>query len=571
MTSTGERKRHQRNLIACLGCRTIKIRCLDNEDQVTPCQRCQRLGIPCVYARKRPRQSVKPSRSTLRLGSGVSDTADPVDPVEHVHRVDHVEFIPNPLPENLAPPPESRRGARVFDTSTYLDPDISQEEQGTIDPGASVSPMAHPPGAQPHEDPISMHLISEFDARNLIDLFHRHLNPVIALMDPKLHTVDYLRSTSSTLFSAVLTASAKFFRRQLYPDLLAHTQLAVNRATSLGTCNVGIIQALLIMLYWKAPRDGSLWVKMGIAIRLGYQLGLHIPRTKPLPEDVLEARIMADAERTWIVISCFDRLFSDVFGLPTTVRLEEVPETETWARETARFHYGDMHNACSMSSASTYLMWIKYRRSLSTLPNDFAWSILNDLYTQYDRHLQRWFPGDPSLGEFSANEQTMLKWFDLNHLVKMKFHMLDVCPSRQTSQITTDWLGLAIRFTDQTEHFEHSGCLPYLPDTSAIHLSTFGIMCHRIFWRLDEPAKNIVIGLVRRMSDCCQAHAEETEAVLTLVGRFMRKLLAVLEAQTATQAARDEFLRMTFPSSGTLGQTEDEQFWTMLFANTSAS
>lgn len=61
-----------------------------------------------------------------------------------------------------------------------------------------------------------------------------------------------------------------------------------------------------------------------------------------------------------------------MFGLPTTVRLEEVPEvgsslsanagasvgasacaadghqTETWARETARFHYGDMHNACSM-------------------------------------------------------------------------------------------------------------------------------------------------------------------------------------------------------------------------------
>lgn len=57
-----------------------------------------------------------------------------------------------------------------------------------------------------------------------------------------------------------------------------------------------------------------------------------------------------------------------------------------------------MSYVCSAetSSASTYLMWIKYRRSLSTLPNDFAWSILNDLYTQYDRHLQRWFPGDPS-------------------------------------------------------------------------------------------------------------------------------------------------------------------------------
>jgi hypothetical protein len=53
---------------------------------------------------------------------------------------------------------------------------------------------------------------------------------------------------------------------------------------------------------------------------------------------------------------------------------------------------------------------------------------------------------------------------------------------------------------------------------------------------------------VRRMSDCCQAHAEETEAVLTLVGRFMRKLLAVLEAQTATQAARVEVPPETMPA-----------------------
>jgi hypothetical protein len=112
--------------------------------------RSERLGIPCVYARKRPRQSIKPSESTLRLGSSVSDRGDHVDQVHHVH---HVEAIPYPPPETLAPPPESRRSARVFDTSTYLDPDISQEEQGTIEPGASVSPVTHPPGAQPHEDP----------------------------------------------------------------------------------------------------------------------------------------------------------------------------------------------------------------------------------------------------------------------------------------------------------------------------------------------------------------------------------------------------------------------------------
>lgn len=53
--------------------------------------------------------------------------------------------------------------------------------------------------------------------------------------------------------------------------------------------------------------DSSAWMRVGYAIRLGYQLRLHRRRQTPLPPDELEARVILDRERTWIVLICFDK------------------------------------------------------------------------------------------------------------------------------------------------------------------------------------------------------------------------------------------------------------------------
>lgn len=50
--------------------------------------------------------------------------------------------------------------------------------------------------------------------------------------------------------------------------------------------------------------DGSAWLKIGIAIRLAYQLRLHNRRKGPLPADELEARMVLDRERTWFCLIC---------------------------------------------------------------------------------------------------------------------------------------------------------------------------------------------------------------------------------------------------------------------------
>lgn len=243
----------------------------------------------------------------------------------------------------------------------------------------------------------------------------QHLNPMTATLEPHLHTLLYLRTMSRILLSSILAIAAKFFRRPLYRPLLSHSNAIIDRAVGLGQCDIWLIQSLILLVCWKDPRDASSWVKLGIGIRLGYQLGLHLPRSRPLPAEELEARETANRERTWYTLSCelrplphptppplqpanrpaFDRLYSDVFSLPPTIKLEEIPDAIHWAEETAWLGCGDMRHACSFSSASTYRMWVKYRRNLATMSQDLAWAILEDLYAQIEQHMKRWFPSDP--------------------------------------------------------------------------------------------------------------------------------------------------------------------------------
>lgn len=150
------------------------------------------------------------------------------------------------------------------------------------------------------------------------------LNPLVAVLDAnrmfvlvlacvghltnaKVHTVAYLRRTSSVLFSTVLASSSRFFRQDLHPVLISHARTVLDRALLAGSSEIGVIQSLMIMTYWKDPEDTSGWMKVGMAIRLGYSLFWHIQRQDPLPDDEREARKLLNAERTWFCESPYIR------------------------------------------------------------------------------------------------------------------------------------------------------------------------------------------------------------------------------------------------------------------------
>ncbi|BEJ10772.1 hypothetical protein CspHIS471_0101940 [Cutaneotrichosporon sp. HIS471] len=410
------------------------------------------------------------------------------------------------------------------DIREYLDPQLPRDVNGSDAP-----PDLRPTEVGDGEDPITQGLVTTHEAETLLALYMRHLNPMTATLDPYLYTLPYLRAASLILLSSLLAIAAKFFRRPLYRALLAHANAVVDRAVGLGLCNIGLIQSLILIVCWKDPTDASSWLKLGIGIRLGYQLGLHLPRNHPLPSSEVQARKIANHERTWYTLSSFDRLYSDVYSLPPTVKLDEIPDAVSWAEETAWLGCGDMRHACSFSSASTYRMWVKYRRNLATMSPDLSWAILTDLYGQIEQHMKRWFPLDPSTGKITELEQVFLKWFDLNHLLKIKWHMLDLCAPNERDGNVIDWLHLAELFTLQTEAIGLTGILRYFQDTSATHISSFGVMVYNLFSRLPHFQRHVVTGYVRRLSKCCDsATLGDGETVMGFVGRFMQRLLHVL-------------------------------------------
>lgn len=127
-----------------------------------------------------------------------------------------------------------------------------------------------------------------------------HLNPLVNLLDPVLHTFEYIRSTSTVLFVLVLAAAARFFNHPLHSRLLSHGHTMIIRFTSNGEhCDIGLIQAVIIAVYWKEAQDTSVWIKIGMAIRLGHQLGLHLPHQRVDIQDQVALRVKYDKERTW--------------------------------------------------------------------------------------------------------------------------------------------------------------------------------------------------------------------------------------------------------------------------------
>lgn len=79
-------------------------------------------------------------------------------------------------------------------------------------------------------------------------------------------------------------------------------------------CGCRLLRILQNLIDLAQTQDGSSWIKVGFAIRLGYQLRLHTRRQHPLPMDETEARMVLDRERTWLNLVCFDSSYSDSDG-----------------------------------------------------------------------------------------------------------------------------------------------------------------------------------------------------------------------------------------------------------------
>jgi hypothetical protein len=141
--------------------------------------------------------------------------------------------------------------------------------------------------------------------------FFSKLNHYIALLDPALHTREYVSRTCPALFVSLLTVTARSYQPDRYPALLKLANQMLGQAFARGQAEIGLIQSLSLLSAWKDGTDKSNWMKMSYAISLvsgtavevgplsslitcthsiAFMLSLDAAPRRPLPEDEMEAR-----------------------------------------------------------------------------------------------------------------------------------------------------------------------------------------------------------------------------------------------------------------------------------------
>lgn len=139
------------------------------------------------------------------------------------------------------------------------------------------------------------------------------LNPYISQLDPNLHTFLYVRQKSSFLFTAVLAMSAKTFNPIVYNALYDHAQDLYTESFRNGAKSTEIVQAILILTYWKQPQDTRAWTSLGYAIRMCMDMGWHkltaySPASRVIGDET-RRREIRNIERTWFVLFVYDRRY----------------------------------------------------------------------------------------------------------------------------------------------------------------------------------------------------------------------------------------------------------------------
>lgn len=79
----------------------------------------------------------------------------------------------------------------------------------------------------------------------------------------------------------------------------------------MGKKSTEIVQAILILTYWKEPEDTRAWLTLGYVIRMCIDLDWHklAPKSTHQRQDMTEkqCREARNIERTWLVLFVYDR------------------------------------------------------------------------------------------------------------------------------------------------------------------------------------------------------------------------------------------------------------------------
>ncbi|CAE6339659.1 unnamed protein product [Rhizoctonia solani] len=171
----------------------------------------------------------------------------------------------------------------------------------------------------------------------LVELYHLFVtrwNPCILVLDPSLHTIQYL-TNFELLLSVVLAVAAQEYhpRPELCEQLMYHARSIAGKEL-LETPTVETVQALLLLSLfpnWGLSFDQNRsWLDLGLALDLARQLEMDKVASTfdPCNTSSTERNVF----RTWIICHNLDAVTSSVFDRPSSFA-PILPEQRRWPKK----------------------------------------------------------------------------------------------------------------------------------------------------------------------------------------------------------------------------------------------
>ncbi|KAL0240463.1 hypothetical protein I308_106715 [Cryptococcus tetragattii IND107] len=202
--------------------------------------------------------------------------------------------------------------------------------------------------------PLALALLTPREVKAFFATFYLKLHPMLPVLDPVVHTPEFVQSRSAFLFTAIcahgasLTAGAEEATKRLR----IHTQRLADQISPRGFISVEIVKAFLIWISWlpsSVPfQEERLWHETKYAINMGLELEL----SKPLPSDLRDLRkdpswtaclegismddwdvverIIRSRQRLWIHLFLWDSSLNLAFGKATRFTQDHLIRDETW-------------------------------------------------------------------------------------------------------------------------------------------------------------------------------------------------------------------------------------------------
>ncbi|CAE6417720.1 unnamed protein product [Rhizoctonia solani] len=390
-----------------------------------------------------------------------------------------------------------------------------------------------------YDTPVSVGFLREEEVPELFHLYHEYLNPLIALLDPALHTPNYVRARSSVLFTAILTVASRFARPEVWANCNSLAQTLLGRALADGICSIEYVQALSLLTFWKDSRDSSSWRKVGLAIRMAYELNLQEPRSEPLPTAELLAREqLASGSLADLATACYDMTTAMQRNNPQMIPDYSLPNAIEWLGDHPDFPCSaDAMLVISSSFGSVRLLCHSLFSSMTTTNKAAFEPLMRRVSNLLDERIRRWIDTDHNL-LLAPVSKAILKFQSLNlKLLVAELKLLNLVQPQLTAtrMQTLECIKCAM---DVLRHviteLVPNGTIIYCQDMLAISCAYAGVWLFKQLPHVDEGLCNEIIDTLNNVSTACRVLARQKGDTPSHFVQFFDHLVRNAKSHTAS-------------------------------------